>query len=371
MLYQKRKIAILMLVILTVTLIFSGCKTPEQEESAEVDDYIEGAAAPEASGDLPEKVEASEVVAEAPENTVTDDPEPAEPEQEQPADSQEPESSEKPEETPAEDDSAEITYKEENFLKILDYNIRCADDGEGKMIADRAPRFKKLVEKYQPDLMGLQEASPKWIDYLSQNLVGSTYSMKYQYRAEDSKEAQPILWNKNKFEVLDDGYFWLSDTPEVASKGWGSDHYRGCTWIKFKVKATGEIFIFMNTHLTGTNTASTNSANLITKRAAAMGGFDDHAVFLTGDFNLPPHSVGYITLTSAFVDVNDALGFNSAYTNNGYNDREDKHKDNWIKDYVMCSEAHVLPLKYSVLNENIDGGWISDHRGLYVEAALY
>ncbi|MBQ6823555.1 MAG: endonuclease/exonuclease/phosphatase family protein [Clostridia bacterium] len=369
MIHFKQKLSILLLLALVIAMTLSGCKSSLEEESAALGEVVEDVEQDQGETDLPEKVEPSDTP-----STETPEEETPVPTPDQEEETPAPPADE--EETPAPDEEEEeekpdIEYKQENHLKIIDYNIRCVDDGPGKMISERAARFKKLVDQYQPDIMGLQEATVKWIDFLGNNLVGSTYSMYYQYRAEDSKESQPILWNHNKFDVLDKGYFWLSDTPEIPSKGWGSDHYRGCTWIKFKVKATGEVFLFMNTHLTGSNTPATNSGNLIVKRARAMGGFDKYGVFLTGDFNFPPQSAGYVTLTAAFVDVNDALGFNTAYTNNGYNEREDKHKDNWIKDYVMCSENHVLPLKYSILNENIDGGWISDHRGLYVEAALY
>ena len=41
-----------------------------------------------------------------------------------------------------------------------------------------------------------------------------------------------------------------------------------------------------------------------------------------------------------------------------------------IIDYCFYSPKLVQPLKYQVLNEEINGGYISDHRGLYIEAAL-
>ena len=47
-------------------------------------------------------------------------------------------------------------------IKIIDYNIRYTDDGENRMIADRAPRLEALIRKYEPDVIGLQEASRRW-----------------------------------------------------------------------------------------------------------------------------------------------------------------------------------------------------------------
>ncbi len=266
-------------------------------------------------------------------------------------------------------DGETYTYETGNRLKILDYNIRCVDDGEGKTIFDRSMRFEDLVDRYSPDIMGLQEATHNWIMFLEETFLDE-YEMRYMYRAASSKESTPILWKKDKFELLDEGYFWLSDTPEVSSKGWGSKHFRICNWVKLKVKKTGKEFLFFNTHLTGETTCAINSENLIIDRAKELGGFTDYPVFLTGDFNFAPWSDPYNNLVATFVDTNDALGFDETATNNGYNERDEGSSGNSIKDYVMFSPELVLPLKYKVLNEKIMDGYISDHRGVYVEAAL-
>ncbi len=269
-------------------------------------------------------------------------------------------------------------YDEANYLKLMDYNIRCANDGFNEItnssnnIADRAPRLITVINKYQPDLIGLQEAVPAWISALQTNLVDTgTYEMVYKYRAETtatSLEATPILWNAEKFECLDSGYFWLSDTPDVESNTWGGTHFRICNWVKLKVKKTGKEFLYFNTHLTGS--LGVQSAELILERAAAMGGFTKYPVFLSGDFNNEPFTDAYNTFATKFIDFNDALGFDWAYTNNGYNAREDSSSSNHIIDYVWYSTDQVIPYEYRVLNEQIGGGYVADHRGLFVEFAL-
>jgi len=64
------------------------------------------------------------------------------------------------------------------------------------------------------------------------------------------------------------------------------------------------------------------------------------------------------------------LGFNPAYTNNGYNSRPDDHYYNSIKDFIFYTPSMMKPLTYKVLNENHFDGWVSDHRGLYAEVEL-
>ena len=55
----------------------------------------------------------------------------------------------------AELNGIDITVK--NSLLILSQNLRNGDDGNGNDLADRQPRFQKLVQQYQPDIIGVQE----------------------------------------------------------------------------------------------------------------------------------------------------------------------------------------------------------------------
>ena len=263
-----------------------------------------------------------------------------------------------------------MEYQKDDVIKVLDYNIRCANDGENKMIVDRAPRLEALVKKYSPDVIGFQEAKRKWINE-PEDRFWQDYCMRYMYRSMTSKESCPILWKRDKFKLVDEGYFWLSDSPDAISKSFGTKFHRICCWVKLKDRKTGKKFIFCNTHMAG-GWPTVPSSKLILERLEANGAFTDCGAFLTGDFNIPPKHDGYNVLNDSgkLKDINDALGFNEAYTNNGYNERPDDHYYNSIKDFIFFTPDHMVPLKYEVLNESYFGGWISDHRGLYAEVAL-
>ncbi len=255
-------------------------------------------------------------------------------------------------------------------LKVLDYNIRYADDGEGKMIADRAPRLEALIRKYQPDVIGLQEATRRWINQLEDRLY-QDYKMRYLYRAPTSREATPILWKRDKFELCGEGHFWFSDTPEMPSKMEGARHCRICNWVRLRIKETGEQIIFANSHLQGAKYAA-RSAEMVLERLEAQGAFSDYGAFFTGDFNVPPESdcCRILNESGRLKDINVDLGFDPSITNNGFNERPDDAPICSIKDYIFYTPSKMIPLKYQVLNENYFDGWISDHRGLYAEVEL-
>lgn len=256
-------------------------------------------------------------------------------------------------------------------IKVLDYNIRCANDGENKMITDRAPRLIELIREHRPDVIGLQEATRKWIPLLEEGLW-QDYCLRYLYRAPDSKEACPILWRRDRFTLKDEGYFWLSDQPLAVTKSFGTKYYRICGWVLLEEKETGKRFVFCNTHMAGGWPTVPSGRLILEQLEKVKGCFAEYGAFLTGDFNIPPKHQGYDLLNESgkLRDINDALGFDPSYTNNGYNERPDDHAYNSIKDFIFFSPAFMKPLSYRVLNENRLGGWISDHRGLLAEVEL-
>ena len=259
-------------------------------------------------------------------------------------------------------------YLEANKLSVVSYNIRYCSDGTGLMIADRAPRLKQVLDEIDPDVMGFQEVTRYWMtNFLSQD-YSDEYDYIYKYRASYSEEGTPIFWKKDKFELLDNGHFWLSDTPDVESKGWDGKHPRICSWVKLKIKATGAVFLFYNTHYDFSETCAVNSSKLILKRAAAAGGFTQYPVFCTADFNMEPNSAGYNTLVQGGLsDINAMLDNNQSPTNNGYHKTGVTPK---IIDFCFYSDNLLMPLKYELIDKYVQNGYVSDHVGLHMELAI-
>ncbi|MBQ3084638.1 MAG: CotH kinase family protein [Clostridia bacterium] len=261
--------------------------------------------------------------------------------------------------------------RDPNSIKMISYNIRCANDGENKMLTDRMPRLMALLDEYDPDIIGLQEVVPTSLSYLEAH-CGNEYTIFNQYRAVSSLESTPILYKTAKYNELARGYFWLSDTPEVESKGWGASHYRICNWVKLEDKATGKIFLFFNSHFHGSDTFHAGAAPLITARAAEQGGFTEYPVILSGDFNAETSTNGYkeYTVNGSFVDINGSIAgkdYDNTPTTGGYNPGPDRGH---IIDYIMISENGIQADTYQVLNKKLMGGYISDHNGIYTELTL-
>jgi hypothetical protein len=95
----------------------------------------------------------------------------------------------------------DVEYKEGNKIKIIDYNLRCANDPDGNSIKERSVRFREVMKKYTPDICGFQEIVPEWVTYLEADYP--TYGKHIQYRAGNSKEGTMVMWNTATMEKLE------------------------------------------------------------------------------------------------------------------------------------------------------------------------
>ncbi len=246
-------------------------------------------------------------------------------------------------------------------LTAMTQNLRVdVNDGAENDVLYRSERFVKLVEQYQPDVVGMQEYTSGWDFMLSDFLESGKYKIVFQYRSETDQEATPVLYNAEKLELVDTQFFWLSDTPDTESPSWDDNNGKRCriaTQCTFRDRKTGIEFVHINTHLGLTALSQSNSGTLLNQRVRDT--LAGKAVFVTGDFNCSEGSEGYNNtvadgvLNDSFYHA-DSFG-NTGGTMNGYHDGATA-----TIDYIFVTPK-VSPTYYSVLTDKPDGGFISDH----------
>lgn len=249
-------------------------------------------------------------------------------------------------------------------LNVITFNIRCCDDPNGHSIPERAPRLAKVTSCYDADVIGFQEYTPEWEPFIRE-FYGDRYDMYSVYRCKDDPEGTPILWNKERFEVQKTGCFWLSDTPEVESKGWDElyDCYRICAYVILKDKDGGECFTIMNTHYGFGDKGQTDSSMLIYDYSKKI---SDNKTFVIGDFNMIPGDAGYNEMLRHFRDVNVCIANDTRSTFHGYTPEIDTREH---IDFCFIDES-ITPLGYEMITETIEGKFPSDHFGLHIELEL-
>lgn len=261
-------------------------------------------------------------------------------------------------------------------VSVLSQNLRItASDGAENEVMLRSDRFLGLVDKYQPDLMGLQEFDPSWDFFLFSELGDRGYGLLFEYRGPGSFEATPIAYKKDKFELLEEKYFWLSDTPEEASPSWDDGNGKRCriaTECIFKEKKSGITFAHINTHFGLTDTAEINSSLLLHNWVKEN--YAEMPVILTGDFNMREGGAGYpILMTGDTAGQGEELFLNSRHaalekgmdcgTSNGFREKESFDQYTSIIDFVFVTKQ-IQPTYYSVLTDKPEGYFVSDHFGV-------
>lgn len=195
--------------------------------------------------------------------------------------------------------SSAAAEAESEAFRVMSFNIRCiAADGENHWDFRRETVIDE-IRAHDPLLLGVQEATPAQMDFLSEKLP--------EYAAigvgrDDGKRAgefSAVFYKKDALDALDSGTFWLSEHPERPGvKGWDAACCRVVSWGKFKCKKSGREFVYANTHFDHRGkTARKESAKLVLAKAAelAKGGLP---FFISGDFNAGEKSDVYNLLTS-------------------------------------------------------------------------
>ncbi|HEY8927198.1 MAG TPA: endonuclease/exonuclease/phosphatase family protein [Polyangia bacterium] len=132
----------------------------------------------------------------------------------------------------------------------MTFNVRygTAADGENAW-AKRRGLAVRVIRDFGPVVLGLQEALRFQLDEIRRELP--VYGEVGVGRDDGARagEYAAILYDRSRLELLGDGHFWLSDSPELpGSMTWGNRYPRIVTWARFRDRATGATFLAANTH---------------------------------------------------------------------------------------------------------------------------
>jgi endonuclease/exonuclease/phosphatase family metal-dependent hydrolase len=185
-------------------------------------------------------------------------------------------------------------------LRLMSFNIRYGTARDG---ADHWDKRKTLlsgtIRAYDPDLLGMQEVLSSQADYLQEQLPAYGFTGSGRDDGKRAGEYSPIMFKKDRFDLIASGQYWLSETPEkIGSKSWDAALPRIMTWARLKEKTTGVTFLIANTHWDHVgNKARVESAKLM-RRLIDQNRQGDEPVLVTGDFNSFETDAQYQTLTA-------------------------------------------------------------------------
>ena len=242
-------------------------------------------------------------------------------------------------------------------LTAMSFNILYKMDDRA-----RIERVYQIITNYLPDTFGVQEATPQWMKMLKKE-----FSELYDFVGEgrdggDAGEYSAIFYNKTKFELLDSGTKWLSDTPDRVSKVPESSLNRVYTYALLKRQADGLEIMVVNTHFDHTSdTARERQAEVL--RDFLLEYTDRYPVVLTGDFNTTAGTKAFNTVLEGGVtdsmNISEEIEPGATFTSFG--------SANSVIDFVFVTEDKMTVRDYRVCNEKIDGDFPTDHHPVLIE----
>ncbi len=252
-------------------------------------------------------------------------------------------------------------------MKIMSFNIRCGDVGDDPWYS-RIDIVSQTMLESDADTIGVQEATPKWMDALRES-VGNKYAYIGVGREDGKNEGEytAIFYLKDKYTLIDYNNFWISETPDVPSKGWDSACTRVCTWGIFENKETKKRFMHINTHFDHIGVvARRKSVEMIIEKAKSL---PNMPVVFTADMNVIEGTENYLQFVNSdyFMDTKYIAPDTMSYCT--YHDTEPENHVDEVIDYVMVNDKWDVQ-KYCVMTEGIDGRFVSDHYPIYAELTI-
>lgn len=187
----------------------------------------------------------------------------------------------------------------EVLVRVMSFNIRM-DTPEDSLNqwSNRKDFACDMIRFHHPDLIGAQEVLHHQLVDLKQRLPEYESVGVGREDGKEKGEYSAVFYRKDRFKLLDQHTFWLSETPEVAGKkGWDAVCERVVTWVKLQDKESGKIFYFFNTHFDHMGKiARQESCKLLKNRVNEIAG--NAPVIVTGDFNASPRSSVVLSLTN-------------------------------------------------------------------------
>jgi endonuclease/exonuclease/phosphatase family metal-dependent hydrolase len=266
-----------------------------------------------------------------------------------------------------------LAQSDEHTIKVMSFNIRCAaceKESDINHWSKRKYLTAELIKKYNPDLIGLQEAEKSQIDDLFDLLDGYKWIGVGRDDGKETGEANAVFYKTDRFNIEQQNTLWLSETPEVPSKGWDAAFNRTVTIAKVEDRKSDKHFYLFNTHFDHVGeTAKLESAMFMLNEIKSVN--EIFPVVLTGDFNSIPGSEPYKQLTSDSVlfnarEISEQPHFGGIVTFNGFG--KTMTIGNTI-DYIFVNDR-VKVISHGIITDFIDEKYPSDHYPVLAEIIL-
>lgn len=242
-------------------------------------------------------------------------------------------------------------------VRIMSFNIRYGE------YDSRATIVPEVIADYKPDSVGIQECTYDWAVTIGTLLDGYSFvgvGRDTGKLAPNCGEISAVLYRTDKYDLIDKGTFWISETPDEVSFGWDAACRRICTWVILQNKETGEQYAHVNTHLDHEgDTARMQGAKMVSEFAQTF----DMPTVITGDFNFSKGCDYYNGIIESGLRDTQDIAADTMYgkTYHGYNGGE----EGTPIDFIFVNDKVTSVSKYRILRDMYYKKYTSDHYPIY------
>ena len=272
---------------------------------------------------------------------------------------------------------------EGHWIQVMSFNVRGSfrDRGEANAWEERAASNVGTIMRRAPGLIGFQELQRGNLETYRERLPQYAHVLgpRNGNRAHHSFNA--IFFDAERFELLDSGGFWLSETPGRYSASWGTRVVRSANWVRLRFSETGLNFLHLNTHLDHVSSLARVEGSYLILRKLAQLLEDELPVVVTGDFNCRPGTPVYRNFVEGgFVDTYLAAGNEDtvdANTFHGFKGTSYREKRPGLGprriDWILLKDplGGIRAVSHSIVRDHDEGSAVypSDHYPVLAELA--
>ena len=269
---------------------------------------------------------------------------------------------------------------------ILTCNIRVAlpeDDAAGNGWKARRELCIEVIRAQKPDIVCLQEVLREQMedlahgfpDFASFGFEGPEMDARtvgYQLIAKN-----PILYSRERYDLVSAGGFWLSETPHLpGSLSWESARARHVNWVRLRDRASRRQFRVLSTHLDHVSQhAREEQIKLILAEAAVYP--PEFPQVLAGDFNAGATNpvlklaldAGWTNSHTAAPGPRDEGNTTHGFLGPKYTPKTEAGRKRGPIDFIL-TRGPVSTLSWKIIRDGRDGRYPSDHYFVTARLAL-
>ena len=250
-------------------------------------------------------------------------------------------------------DTLKVSTPAETYT-VMSFNLLVAKESE----PDRFAAALTQINAADPDILGVQECSVLWYEFLCGQL-GDRYGVVGELNHTSTQMwRNAIFYKKDKFELLETKTQWLSANPSSPTRLPNETQYRILTYAVLKDIKTGATFAHCNTHMTIIEEVRESQFKVLVKLLDKL----DYPIVMTGDFNTREGSGYYQKITD--------FGLCSAHVMTSANDPAHTVSSSTI-DFCFVDPAHMGVVSHEVIEETVNGVEPSDHNAVVVRFRFY